>query len=249
MDEKAFEKLGLTKGEIKVYLALNRFGESTIGPIGAESKVSKSKLYDILDKLIAKGLVGYIIKNNVKYFSANDPKMLITYLNKKDEELHKIKQDITKLLPELSMKRKAKKRTAEIYEGFEGLKAIREELMLTFSKGDELLVLGAPKVANDKWEAWLLDFHKRRIAGNVSMKIIYNSNAREYGKVRTKMKITRVKYLPSSLVSPNWIDVFNDAIMMGIVSEQKVLAIVIRDESLVKSFKEYFELMWDISKP
>ena len=52
MDETLLEKLGLTKGEIKVYLALNKLGESSIGPIGKESKVSKSKMYDILDKLI-----------------------------------------------------------------------------------------------------------------------------------------------------------------------------------------------------
>ena len=120
--------------------------------------------------------------------------------------------------------------------------------MLTFKKGDELLVLGAPKIANEKWEGWLLDFHKRRTARDVGMRIIYNSNAKEYGRVRTKMKITKVKYLPSDLVSPNWIDIFNEAIMFGIISEETILAIVIRDESIVKSFKSYFELMWKISK-
>jgi len=248
MDIGLFKRIGLTEGEIKVYLALLKLGESSIGDIGRESKVSKSKMYDILDKLIAKGLVGYIIKNNIKNFSANDPKMLLTYLNKKDEELHETKEALNHLIPELSMQKIAKKRTAEIYEGFEGLKAIREELMLTFKKGEELLVIGAPKIANDKWESWFLDFHKRRIARGISMKIIYNSNAKEYGEVRKQMKITQVKYLPSDLVSPNWIDVFNDAIMFGILSENQTLAIVIRDKSLAKSFKSYFELMWKLSK-
>ena len=99
MNESLLEKLGLTKGEIKVYLALNTLGESTVGPIGAESKVSKSKIYDILAKLIYKGLVGYIIKDGVKYFLANDPHVILDYMEKKEDELGLIKQEVTTLLP------------------------------------------------------------------------------------------------------------------------------------------------------
>ena len=62
MDNHLLEKLGLTKGEIKIYFALNELGKATVGPIGEKSKVSKSKIYDILNKLIEKGLVGYIIQ-------------------------------------------------------------------------------------------------------------------------------------------------------------------------------------------
>ncbi len=244
-----FKRIGLTEGEVKVYLALLKLGESSIGDIGRESKVSKSKMYDILDKLIAKGLVGYIIKNNVKHFSSNDPKMLLTYLNKKEDDLEETRKEVSKAIPGLSLQRLAKKKIAEIYEGFEGMKAIREDLMLTFKKGDTLKVIGAPKAANDKWEAWLLDFHKRRIARGVGMRIIYNSNAKTYGKVRKQMKITQVKYLPSDLVSPDWIDIFNEAIMIGILLENQTLAIVIRDKSLADSFRSYFELMWRISTP
>ena len=94
MDETLLEKLGLTRGEIKVYLALNKIGESTIGPIGKESRVSKSKMYDILDKLIEKGLAGYIIKQGTKYFVANDPHMILGYISKKEDELNKTKNQI-----------------------------------------------------------------------------------------------------------------------------------------------------------
>ena len=56
------EKIGLTKGESKVYLALLRIGKSNIGPIIKEAKVSNSKVYDILDRLAQKGLVGVAIE-------------------------------------------------------------------------------------------------------------------------------------------------------------------------------------------
>ncbi|PIN73699.1 hypothetical protein COV20_05760 [Candidatus Woesearchaeota archaeon CG10_big_fil_rev_8_21_14_0_10_45_16] len=246
MDETLLEKLGLTKGEIKVYLALNRLGESTVGPIGKESKVSKSKMYDILDKLIEKGLVGYITKEGTKYFMANDPHMILDYIEKKEDELNLTKKNVvTEVLPRLMMQRASvsKKRVAEMYEGFQGIKAIREELMINFKSEDTLFVLGAPKVANVKWEGWFLDFHKRRIQRKVKMKIIYNANAKEYGKVREKMRFTEVKYFPNKLVSPNWIDIFPDAVLFVMVLKNPV-AFVVRDTELANSFRSYFEIMW-----
>jgi sugar-specific transcriptional regulator TrmB len=246
MDETLLEKLGLTKGEVKVYLALNKLGESTVGPIGKESKVSKSKIYDILDKLIEKGLVGYITKEGTKYFTANDPHMILDYIDKKESELDQTKKNVVaKVLPQLMLQRASvsKKRVAEMYEGLNGIKAIREELMMTLKKKDTLLVLGAPKVANVKWEGWLLDFHKKRVQRKIDMKIIYNSNAKEYGKVREKMKLTEVKYLPNKLVSPNWIDIFPDAVFFVMVLSNPI-AFVVRDTELANSFRAYFEIMW-----
>jgi sugar-specific transcriptional regulator TrmB len=246
MDETLLEKLGLTKGEIKVYLALNKLGESTVGPIGKESKVSKSKMYDILDKLIEKGLVGYITKEGTKYFMANDPHMILEYIEKKESELDKTKNEvITEVLPLLMTQRASisKKRVAEMYEGLNGIKAIREELMKDYNSGDTLLVLGAPKVANVKWEGWFLDFHKRRIQRKIKMKIIYNANAKEYGKIRKKMKLTDVRYLSNKLVSPNWIDVFPDSVLFVMVLKNPI-AFVVRDKELANSFRSYFNIMW-----
>lgn len=248
MDEKLLEKLGLTKGEIKVYLALNKIGQATITPIAKESKVSKSKIYDILAKLIEKGLAGYVTKNSVKYFMVNDPHMILEYLEKQEKDLEKTKQEVNKIIPELMLQKSLEKtkRVAEIYEGFQGLKAIREELIFSMKSGEEYFVLGAPKIANEKLEGWFLDVHKRRINKKITMNIIYNANAREYGKIRTSMKFTNVRYLPNDLVSPNWIDIFPDAILFVILTENPI-TFVVRDKELAKSFKAYFDIMWKTS--
>ena len=249
MDERVFEKLGLTPGEIKTYLALIKIGECTIGPLVKEGKVTKSKIYDILERLIAKGLVGYVIRNNTKYFMANDPSMILGYVVKKEDELKSVKDEIKNILPQLYAFRNtvSKERTAEIYEGYQGMKAIREELMKTFKKGETLLVLGAPKVLNDKSEGWLLDFHKRRIANKIHMKIIYNHDAKEYGKIRKAMPLTKVKYLPNTLVTPTWIDVFPEAVLIATMAKD-IIVFVVRDKDVANSFRNYHELMWNISK-
>lgn len=250
MQEQILAKLGLSKGEVKVYSALLKLGESTITPIARESEVTKSKIYDILEKLIKKGLVGYNIKQNIKHFFTNDPRKILEYLDKKEEEIEKSKQEVESLLPSLLQQRKEgiTDRITETYEGFQGMKTIREELMLSFNKGDNLLVLGAPRIANEKWEAWLLEFHKQRRKRGVGMKIIYNSDAREFGKIRKKMKLTQVKYFQEGMNSPNWIDVFPKAVMINLIIEKEVISFVIRNEEIANSFRAYFDIMWKISR-
>ena len=147
METSVLERLGMSKGEIGVYLALSKLGESTVTPIVYESKVSKSKIYDILERLIDKGLVGYVAKNNVKHFVANDPHMILDYVEGKEEELLDTKKRVVELLPQLLLSRKEtqSKRLAEVYEGFLGLRAIREELMQSFKKGETLFRSWRPK--------------------------------------------------------------------------------------------------------
>ncbi len=249
MNTQLLEKIGLTQGEIKVYLALTKLGQVTVGPIGKESKVSKSKIYDILDKLIAKSLVGYITKEGTKYFTASEPHVLLDYIEKQEKELKITKQEVTDFIPQLLLQRSlhSSQKLAEIYEGFRSLKIIREELLYAMKRNDELMVLGAPKIANEKWEAWFLAFHRKRVLRHIPLRIIYNSNARLYGNIRQKMPLTRVRYLPNKMVSPNWIDVFSDAVLFVFVLREP-LAIVIRDATLAQSFRLYFDMMWQVSR-
>lgn len=249
MNDALFEKIGLTKGEIKVYTALLSLGETTISPIVTHGKVTKSKVYDILEKLIEKGFVGYKLKDNIKHFFINDPKVIKDYLQRKEVELQQTQLEVDKILPLLESKRNEllTNRTAEIYQGLRGMQTVREELLLTLKKGQTLLVLGAPKLANEKWEGWLLEFHKKRIANGVNMRIIYNANAKQFGKIRQQMKLTTVKYMPSDIDSPTWIDIFDSAVMLSVIINNEPISFVIRSKELTESFRSYFEMIWNIS--
>ena len=53
-------QLGLTNGEVRIYLSLLKLGSSKVGSIVKDSRVSYSKVYDVLERLITKGLVSYV---------------------------------------------------------------------------------------------------------------------------------------------------------------------------------------------
>ena len=113
MDTKVLENIGLTEGEIKVYLALIKLGPSTSGPITDSSGVSRSKVYNILERLMQKALVSFIIKQKTRYYQAEDPTKIRSYLNKKQHEFELQKAEVDKLIPELQLQKQLEKTKSE----------------------------------------------------------------------------------------------------------------------------------------
>ena len=52
-------------------------------------------------KLLKKGLIGYVIKNNKKYFRAVDPHRILDFLKEKEEQLKKQGEEMLNLIPEI----------------------------------------------------------------------------------------------------------------------------------------------------
>ncbi len=87
MDLTAIEGLGLSKSEVKAYLALLELGKTSAGPIVKSSGISQSKIYEVLERLGKKGLASHIIEGKIKYFTPAEPKRLISFSEEKKDEL------------------------------------------------------------------------------------------------------------------------------------------------------------------
>ena len=101
MAKSALRKIGLTEGEIKVYLALLELGSATSGRITKKCGISGSKVYEVLDRLAKKGLASFITKNGVKHFEASSPERILDYLEEKESQIEEEKSAIQDIIPEL----------------------------------------------------------------------------------------------------------------------------------------------------
>ena len=139
VNTELLEEIGLTKSEIKVYLALLELGSSTTGPIVEKSGASSSKIYEILDKLIQKGLASFVVEAGTKRFEAADPKRILDYLKEKEAKLKKQEKEIEKILPELELKKTmAKYRSeAKVFKGVKGGETAFKYLINSMTKKDE----------------------------------------------------------------------------------------------------------------
>ena len=122
--QKILEEWGLEEKEARVYLALLEEGEITATKLSQITVLDRTLMYQITNKLTEKGLVSFIIKDNIRYFSAADPELLLKTLKEKEKELIKI-------LPELKAKQKKEKKETkvEIYQGRKGVYSILKKVV------------------------------------------------------------------------------------------------------------------------
>ena len=158
---------GLTQGESRVYLALLETGVSSIGPILEKSGVTKSIIYRILEKLVSKGLVSYVIKEKTKYYEAQRPEKLLDYIDEKEAIIQETKSKIKEFLPNLiSMMQHSEKSMATVYEGFKGIMTVHDKRFDKLKKGEEYFFFGLPEKQPEHFHAyWQRDHILRATLG------------------------------------------------------------------------------------
>jgi len=245
---KALLNLGLTKAEVKVYLALLQLGASKTGEISKKAKVSRSKIYEILDKLIDKGLVSYVVKENVKYFEGADPKNLKNYIEHKRQDLKTREKELDKILPSLKglQRQRAEKHVSNVYEGYAGIKTVFNDVLNSLKKGQEYYAFAVESETYDKdFSLFISNYHRRRQGKGIKVKLLTYKNLKtkilkslgEYKGI--SFKFTNDKFPTSTLIFGNKIFIFTWKNKVGTLIESKEIA---------KRYKDLFLDIWGRAK-
>lgn len=245
MDIKNLESIGFTSGESKVYFALLQIGETTTGEIIKKSGISGSKVYEILDKLIAKGMVSYITKGKMKYFQPAHPKRILDYINQREKNLDEQKMTIQRMIPQLEklMPNAEDMQTFQLFEGYGGLNTVFSMILETvkpngeyfaFSLGDEL--------RNERVNLFLENYHQKRIAAKIKVKILAEKSETELFNYLKKIKNVEVRYCSSAV--PTGVFIFGNYVATVKFSNNPV-AFVILSNQIANSYKRFFENIWN----
>lgn len=246
MKEEALRKFGLTDRELKIYLALLELGEALASKIAEKTNIPRTLVYDILENLLDKGIVSYVIKAGKKYFSALDPNSLIEVLrNQEEEKENLLKQALPELLS-LKNKKLEEKTKVEVYEGKEGVKTIFNDVLKV---GKEFLCFGSTGISPDIIPYELTHFHKQRIKRKINWRVIYNDDGlgRKRGQEVSKWQFSQVRYMEKT--SPTTTYCYGNKVAIVLWIKERLLAVMIEDSIIAKSFKEFFEVLWRNAKP
>ena len=245
--KEELRKLGLTEGESKVYLALLKISSSTVGPIVKESGVSYSKIYEVLGRLIEKGIVSYILKEKTKHFQAIEPNKLYDFLEDKEKEIKENKEILKNILPQLeNLKNKQNLQNVEIFIGIKGLKTAYELLVQNKSKSEELLFF----YVHDERYAEIADvFYEREFDYFKQLKLklkgISNLNFKKSKYFKKPPKFVNLKFVNFPL--PSTIDIYKDKVLLT-AWRDKPIGILIHSQEIYENYKEYFNEIWKIAK-
>ena len=176
MEPEELQRLGLNKSEAKVYLALLELGSASAGPITDKAQVSPSKIYGVLEKLLQKGLVSYIVKAKTKFYTAASPQKLKEYLEQEKQEIRKREELLEGMLPKLKRVQKLaeEKQEAEIFVGFPAMKNAYFTMYDAAKKGDEHMVFLRSAEEEGKPEAVVFfnRLHKKSVEIGLRRKLL-----------------------------------------------------------------------------
>jgi len=248
MDLKPLERIGLTKSEIAVYLALLKLGQTTAGPIVDHAKVTRSKIYDILERLKQKGLVSYITKQSTKYFNAANPQNLLHYLDQKEQQIKQEKSSIANILPQLLLEQSLsqKKNLAEIFLGINGMHNAFNTLIQSFDSKEPYYAFGAGTGENTaQMQTFFAKIHQERLKKKVKSKIIFTESSRGLFLSQQNSSLVETRYLINT--TPAAINIYKNYVIIAILNKEPI-TILITNQETADSFREYFNVMWNVAK-
>src|SRR3989338_7085356 len=160
MDYKMLQDIGLSERESKAYLSLLRKGKSSIGFIVQDSGIPRSKIYEVLNRLIEKGLVSFALEGKIKVFFAVPPKRLNEFI---EDEIEKKQSKLKEIIEKLEeIKPKSSGYGVEILVGKRGLKAFFN-MLLDIKKGETIYQIGYYKLPEITSEEFWEKFHEKRV--------------------------------------------------------------------------------------
>lgn len=247
MEKEILREIGLTEGEIRVYTALIKLGKSSTGAIMDKSGISSSKVYLILEKLIEKGLVSFIIEDNVKKFQVTNPNTIVEYIRKKKDDLQVVEEKSKDLIKTInSLLGKYEEETVQIYKGFKGAQTAFTKLIEETGKNGVNLFFShdEEELADD-----VLLFFKKLKEKRLDMKIktlgIVHPILKKGFEVKVKEKYYQIRF--SKVAPPTPITIGKSSILLTLWGRDP-LCIEIRSKRMVEKYKKYFYDAWELAK-
>lgn len=236
MVQEVLEELGLKRRESLCYLALLETGSSKIGAIVKKTGIPSSKIYEIMDKLISRGLVSYVKIGRIKHYQASDPATLLNYIDEK-------KKKIEEILPQLLLKQKlSKKQSVEMFEGQKALFSLFTDIIKGAKEGEKYLIFSINEEnKNDSANLFFKNLAVRRKDKKLDVRLLKNINYYKKEK-HTKLKI---KYTEFNL--PQGITIFRNKVIILSWIDSPV-AILIESETISNQLKDFFLDLWKIAK-
>jgi len=247
MELEYLRKIGLTSGEIKVYSAVLEIGASSLNKIHEKTGIERRNIYDILNKLIEKGLVSYVIERGKKIFQITHPNKIINFLEEKKKTIEDTEKDIQPKIKDLVKvfnETKTEVR-AEVYRGFEAIKTLHDEIL---EEKECYWIGGNSSVENTRIKHWFAHWMERRAKKKHMMYDLVDYGTYLEGYEPKKMDVHKKKYykycqLPKDISSPMVMVIFGNKVAQIIWTAQP-FAFVMESKEVREGFMRYFNHFW-----
>jgi sugar-specific transcriptional regulator TrmB len=232
---QTLKEIGLSQGEAKVYLALLKLGPAIVSEIKEETNLHRTTIYDFIEKLLNKGLINYVIKNNIKHYNATQPDKLLAYIKEKEEHIKGILPSLTEL-----QKFQKEELKVEVYKGREGFKTVLNDMLRTkknmvgFGVDEEIFKKRFPILIEQHFKREQELGITERLLSSDDTKFVYEESHVTY------------RFIPKEYFNPTPTVVYGDKVV--IIIWEPLTIIMIENSELAEAYRKQFEMLWGMAK-
>jgi len=161
----------------------------------------------------------------------------------------KKEKEVLSIIPQLRSKQQSTKEEtqAEVFQGWKGMETVYKMVREKLKKGDMNYVFGASKGEDEEKTKEFFTRHINFLGQKgIKQKIIFNEEAKSNLPIYNKYsKLFELRFLKNT--TPAEINIWADNIMVVILRKNPTV-ILINDQKVADSFRQYFEAMWLVAK-
>lgn len=247
MHLELLQNLGLSKNEAEIYEALLELGEATVSTISTKTNINRRNVYDVLNRMMDKGLAFVLIQKGENHYKAVDPGRLREMLKEKEDMLDKSFSSLEKLYHS-----HPKDNEIYIYKGPEGWKNYMRDMLRIGEPAYFIAAKGA--WLDERVKNFYPQFIKQAQKQNLKFSHLFDFEVKKDFPQILPYVGKEYKFLPKEYSAPAAIDIFGDHvnilsnIMLGGFTEDFSFTVIV-NRQIADAFRIWFKFMWDFCPP
>lgn len=234
------ESLGLNEKEASIYLAILRLKQATIIELVKTTKIKRTTVYHLIDSLIEKGLINKFLKDDKKYYLAENPKDGLNNL------ISEKKETINLLVPELKNLYGSSGVQPEIklYRNIGGIKNIFEDILNSKEKVCRYYASDF-SVEEMLGEKFVDDFVKKRIKAQIKSRSIrsFKYKPKREKESSNSEQLREVRFISDEMVVKPYMCIYDDKVVV-IASQEEKVGFIIQSKEYANAQKTIFDMVW-----
>ncbi len=233
-------EVGLSENEARVYLAALSLGPTTILRIARAAEIRRTTAYPVIESLKRRGLMNIELKGLKQLFVAENPQKLENVLESRKTKFEEAFPEFAALY-----NLKGGEGVVKYYEGLESVKNVYEGLLRDIRPREDYLAISNATQWKDLDEKWFEKFMEKRAKLPINIRLLLQGSeqARHYKKFARNYNFV-VKILPKNTALTTSTTITPQRVVIHQLIPP-VMAIVIENESIIKTHREMFAIMWD----
>ncbi len=248
-----FAKLGFEPEIADLYLALHAHGPQTISELSRTSKVERTRIYRLIDKLLESNLIEVESHYKRGVIKAAPIANLHIVISQKEQELKGLQDElelIQQVLARNSLSNPATR--VQFYQGPEGYKQMLWNETKAKTEVASILYENMQVKTKGKFlERWMAesnknDVHYRAIGGKHfldSQKAWYSAHDNE------SLKHWQFRYMPpSTFPITHSVDIYDAVVAYYNWKEGEIFGIEIHNADIAETQRRFFEMLWQLGQ-